>query len=117
MGGSQGQYLKVKGFVIDQKCNIRNHINKREIYLRQVFKQNLTAYFVDLIYRRGLEKQTLYIDKTFNEMFLPCRVPIFSGQKVAVTRVTRSCLLIELGPICNCHRTKNSCERTLEFDN
>ena len=40
----------------------------------------------------------------FNEIFLPGRMPTFRGQKVvnmSVTRVSHSCLLIELGPICN----------------
>ena len=40
----------------------------------------------------------------FNDIFLSCRVPTFSGQKVvnmAVTWVSHICLFVELGPICN----------------
>ena len=40
----------------------------------------------------------------FNEILLSCRVPTFRGQTVinmVVTRVSHSCLLIELGSICN----------------
>ena len=37
--------------------------------------------FVDLVYRCGLEKWTLYFD-IFDEMFLPCRMPTFRCQKV-----------------------------------
>ena len=52
-----------------------------EIYLLHVLKQRLIA-FVDLVYRCGVEKRTLHFDIFFNEMFLPCRVPTFKGQKV-----------------------------------
>ena len=52
----------------------------------------------------GLEKKTLHFYFVFNEMFLPCRVPTFRGQKVAKQgghRGVSFLLLIELGPICN----------------
>ena len=43
-------------------------------------------------------------DLAFIGIFLSCRVPTFRGQKVVkhgVTGASHSCLLIELGPICN----------------
>ena len=73
------------------------------IYLLHLLKQQLTA-FVDLVYWCGLELGPCILIFFFNEMFLPCRVPTFRGQKVvnmAVIRVSHSCLLTELGPICN----------------
>ena len=47
---------------------------------------------------------TLHYGMFLNDIFLSCRVPTFRGQRVvnmAGTRVSHSCLLIELGPNCN----------------
>ena len=47
--------------------------------------------------------RTLYFDFFFKAIFLPCRVPTFRDQKVVKhgrNRVSHSCILIELGPIC-----------------
>ena len=83
-------------------------------------KQYLNA-FVDYVYWCGLllEKKACIWVFSFNEFFLSCRVPAFRGQKVvnmAVTRVSRSCLLTELGPICN-SMTASLCFKSCEDHN
>ena len=52
----------------------------------------------------ALEKKKTLQFGIFSMDFFSCRVPPFRGKQLvrhSVTRVSHSCLLIELGPICN----------------
>ena len=73
------------------------------IYLLHFLKQYLTA-FVDLFYRRGLEKITSH----FVIFSMKCSSHIVSPpsgvknwRNMVVTGVPHSCVLIELGPVFN----------------